>query len=326
MKIAILDDYADTLRTLPCFSKLAGHEVTVWTDHIQDVDALAARLADTEALVLIRERTRITAALLERLPKLRLISQRGVHPHVDVEACTQLGIVVSSNMRPAAPSWATAELTWGLVIAAARDMPNQIEALKQGRWQTGVGSTLRGKTLGVWAYGRIGAAVAAYGRAFGMRVVAFGREGSLARARADGFETSTDRATFFAEADVVSLHVRLNEETRGVVTADDLARMKPTAIFVNTSRAGLIAPGALVSALRAGRPGRAAVDVFETEPLLDPHHPLLSLPNAICTPHIGYVTREDFEAQFSDVFDGIVAFAEGRSIHVVNPAAFQTVR
>ncbi len=326
MRIAILDDYADTLRTLDCFSTLAGHEVTVWTDHGQDVDALAERLQDAEALVLIRERTRIAAPLLERLPKLRLISQRGVYPHIDVEACTRLGIALSSNMQPAAPSWATAELTWGLIIAAARDLPGQVEALKQGRWQTGVGSTLRGKTLGVWSYGRIGAAVAAYGRAFGMRVVAHGREASLARARADGFETTTDRAAFCAECDVITLHIRLNAETRGIVTGGDLARMKPSAVLVNTSRAGLIAPGALVAALRAGRPGRAALDVYETEPLLDPHDPLLKSPNAICTPHIGYVTREDFEAQFSDVFDGVVAFAQGRPLHVVNPEALNVSR
>lgn len=319
MKIAILDDYADTLRTLPCFAKLDGHDVTVWTDHVEDIDVLAARLRDAEALVLIRERTRITAALLERLPQLRLISQRSVYPHIDVEACTRLGIVLSSNMQAMAPSWATAELTWGLIIAASRDLPGQIEALKQGRWQTGVGFTLRGKTLGIWGFGRIGAAVAGYGRAFGMRVIVFGREGSRERAQAAGFEATEDRQAFFAESDVVTLHIRLNESTRGLVTADDFARMKPSAIFVNTSRAGLVAPGALVEALRAGRPGKAAIDVFEREPLINPDDPLLRLPNVIATPHLGYVTREDFEVQFSDVFDQIVAFAQGTPINVINP-------
>lgn len=321
MRITVLDDYADTVRTLDCFRKLDGHDVTVWTDHMPDEQVLAERLRDTEALVLIRERTKITGSLLERLPNLRLVSQRGVYPHIDVEACTRLGITLSSNMNPGSPSWATAELTWALVIAAARKLPGQIESLRSGRWQTGVGMTLRGKTFGVWSYGRIGAAVAGYAKAFGMTVVAFGNAESTARARTDGHDVASDRETFFAESDVVSLHIRLNEKTRGIVTAGDLARMKPTAILINTSRAPLIAPGALVSALRAGRPGTAAVDVYEQEPLTDPADPLLTLPNAICTPHIGYVTREDFEGQFSDIFDQIVAFVAGVPINVVNPQA-----
>lgn len=322
MKVAVLDDYADTLRTLDCFGKLDGHDVTIWNDHVQDVDILADRLRDAEALVLIRERTKISATLLERLPKLRLVSQRSVYPHIDVEACTRLGIVLCSNMHPGAPSRATAELAWGLVIAAARNLPRQIEGLKRGEWQkAGVGMTLRGKTLGVWSYGRIGAAVAGYAKAFGMRVIAHGRPDSLARAQADGVEAIADRAVFFRECDVLSLHIRLHDSTRGIVTADDLARMKPTAILVNTSRAPLIAPGALVAALTAGRPGMAAVDVYETEPLLDPANPLLLLPNAICTPHIGYVTRDEYEVQFADIFDQIVAFADGMPINVINAEA-----
>jgi D-3-phosphoglycerate dehydrogenase len=326
MNVSILDDYHDTLRTLDCYGKLAGHDVTIWNDHVQDVDALAERLRDADALVLIRERTKIGAPLLERLPRLRLISQRSVYPHIDIDACTRLGIIVSSNMHPGTPSFATAELTWGLVLAAMRQVPQQVASLKAGKWQTGVGHTLRGKTLGVFGYGRIGSVVAGYGKAFGMRVVAWAREDSLARARADGHEVAASKEAFFAQSDVLSLHMRLVEATRGIVTADDLARMKPTALLVNTSRAPLIAPGALVEALRAGRPGMAAVDVFEHEPLLDPRDPLLSLPNALCTPHIGYVTRDEYEVQFADIFDQIAAYAAGTPVNVVNPAVLGHAR
>ena len=321
MKIAVLDDYFDTLRTLPCFAVLAGHEVTVWTDHVQDVDALAERLKDAEALVLIRERTRIEAALLERLPRLRLISQRSVYPHIDIAACTRRGVIVSSNLHSDTPSYAAAELTWGLVLAAMRQIPQQMASLQAGRWQIGVGQSLRGKTLGVFGYGRIGAVIAGYGRAFGMAVQVWSRPASLDRARADGYAASPDKAAFFETSDVVSLHMRLVDATRGIVAADDLARMKPSALIVNTSRAGLIAPGALVDALRAGRPGLAAVDVFEQEPLVDPHDALLTLPNLIATPHIGYVTRDEYELQFTDIFDQIIAYAAGAPINVVNPEA-----
>ncbi len=323
MKVTILDDYHDTLRTLECFGKLAGHEVTIWTDHVQDTDALADRLRDTEALVLIRERTKILAPLLERLPKLRLISQRSVYPHIDVEACTRLGVIVSSNQHAGTPSYAAAELTWGLVLSAMRQIPQQVAALKAGQWQIGVGNTLRGKTLGIYGYGRIGSAVAGYGRAFGMQVLVWAREASLTRAREDGYFTASSKVAFFAECDVLSLHLRLVEATRGIVTAADLARMKPTALLVNTSRAPLIEPGALVNALRAGRPGMAAVDVYESEPLLDTGHPLLAMDNVVCTPHIGYVSRDEYEIQFADVFDQIVAYAEGTPIHVVNPDVLQ---
>ena len=261
MKVAILDDYHDTLRTLECFRRLDGHDVKVWTDHEQDTEKLAARLKDAEALVLIRERTKIRAPLLERLPKLRLISQRSVWPHIDIEACTRLGVVVCSNMHPGTPSYATAELTWGLILAAARDIPRQMASLKAGRWQTGVGSTLRGKTLGVFGYGRIGSVVAGYGRAFGMQVRVWGREPARKKAEAEGYVAARSKEAFFADCDVISLHMRLVDATRGIVTAEDLGRMKPTAIFVNTSRSGLVVRGALEAALRAGRPGRAAVDV-----------------------------------------------------------------
>ena len=319
MKIAILDDYHDTLRTLECFKKLEGHEITIWKDHAPAVDVLTERLHDTEVLVLFRERTKIQAPLLERLPKLRLISQRSVYPHIDIGTCTRLGIVVSSNLHPGTPSYAAAELTWALVLSAMRHIPQQVAALKSGRWQTGVGSTLRGKTLGIFGYGRIGNVVAGYGESFGMNLLVWAREASLLRARADSYATASSKAEFFERCDVLSLHMRLVDATRGIVTATDLARMKPTALLVNTSRAGLIEPDALVNALRAGRPAMAAVDVYESEPVLDPTYPLLTMENAVCTPHIGYVSRDEYELQFADIFDQIIAYAKGTPSNVVNP-------
>ncbi|MFL5619616.1 MAG: D-2-hydroxyacid dehydrogenase family protein [Gemmatimonadaceae bacterium] len=326
MKISILDDYFDTLRTLACFRKLDGHDVTVWNDHSQDLDTLATRLEGTEVLVLIRERTAIREPLLERLDALRLISQRSVYPHIDIDACTRRGIIVSSEQHAGTPSYAAAELTWGLILAALRQIPRQMDALRSGRWQIGVGDSLRGKTLGIYGYGRIGETVAGYGRAFGMHVLVWAREASLQRARDDGYAVAQSKPAFFEACDVMSLHMRLVEETRGIVTGNDLSRMKPTALLVNTSRAPLIAPGALVAALRAGRPGRAAIDVYEEEPLLDPDHPLLKMDNVVCTPHIGYVTRDEYEIQFSDIFDQITAYAEGTPINVVNPRVFDVLR
>jgi len=321
MKVAILDDWFDTLRTLPCFEKLTGHEVTVFTDHVQDTEALAERLADFDALVLIRERTEIRAPLLERLPNLRLISQRSVYPHIDVEACTRLGITVCSNLHAGSPSYSTAELTWALVLAAMRQIPQQVASCKAGEWQAGVGHSLIGKTLGLYGYGRIAKLVAGYGTAFGMRVLVWARPQSLERARADRLEVAASREEFFAACDVLSLHMRLVAATRGIVKRADLERMRPSALLINTSRAGLIEPGAIVAALRVGRPGMAALDVFEEEPLHDPTHPLLNMDNVLCTPHIGYVTHEEWELQFADVFDQINAFAAGRPINVVNPSS-----
>ncbi len=326
MKISILDDYHDTVRTLDCFAKLAGHDVTIWNDHVQDVDALAGRLRDAEALVLIRERTQIRAPLLERLPKLKLISQRSVYPHIDIDACTRLGIVVSSSQHAGTPSYATAEMTWGLILAAMRKIPQQMASLQAGNWQIGVGTTLRGKTLGIYGYGRIGSVVAGYGRAFGMNVLVWARPPSLAAARTDGYAAAPSKEAFFAECDVISLHMRLVPATRHIVTAGDLARMKPTALLVNTSRAPLIEPDALVNALRAGRPGMAAIDVYEQEPVRDTSHPLLAMPNVVCTPHLGYVTREEYEVQFTDIFDQIVAYAAGSPINVVNPNVLKAAR
>jgi D-3-phosphoglycerate dehydrogenase len=319
VKITILDDYFDTVRTLPAFAKLAGHQVTVWNDHVQDVDRLAERLKDTEVLVLIRERTQIRTPLLERLPKLRLISQRSVYPHIDIETCTRLGIIVSSSQHPGTPSYSTAEMTWALVLAAVRQIPQQMASLQAGNWQMGVGTTLRGKTLGIYGYGRIGAVVAGYGKAFGMNVLVWAREAARTKATADGYPAAASKEAFLESCDVISLHMRLVPATRGIVTADDLARMKPTAVLVNTSRAPLIAEGALEAALKAGRPGMAAVDVFEQEPVTAAGHPLLKLPNVVATPHIGYVTRDEYQIQFTEIFDQIASYAAGTPDNVVNP-------
>ena len=326
MKISILDDYFDTLRTLSCFHKLDGHEVTVWNDHTDDIDTLAARLADSEVLVLIRERTQIREPLLERLGALRLISQRSVYPHIDIDACTRRGVIVSSDQHADTPSYAAAELTWGLILAAMRQIPQQMNALRAGHWQMGIGNSLRGKTLGIYGYGRIGTVVAGYGKAFGMNALVWAREASLKRARDDGYAVAESKRAFLESCDVISLHMRLVKETRGIVTRHDLSCMKPTALLVNTSRAPLIEPGALVDALRAGRPGMAAVDVYEEEPLRDPNAPLLTMDNVVCTPHIGYVTREEYEIQFSDIFDQITAYAAGTPINVVNPNVFDVLK
>jgi D-3-phosphoglycerate dehydrogenase len=323
MKISILDDYQNAVRTLACFPKIAGHQVTVWNDHTKDTDLLAQRLADTEALVTIRERTPIRAPLIERLPKLKLISQTSVYPHIDVEACTKRGILLCSDLHPGEPSYATAELTWCLIISALRNIPQEVAALKSGRWQSTMGTALRGRTLGILGYGRIGAVLARYGKAFEMNVLAWGRDRSAQRARSEGVEFAASKEALFERSDVLTLHVRLTPETRGLVTASDLARMKTTALIVNTSRAGLIEPGVLAAALTRGRPGRAAVDVYEEEPLLNPDYPLLKMDNVVCTPHLGYVERDGYERIFSVVFDQILAFAAGRPINAINPEALQ---
>lgn len=319
MKIAILDDWFDTLRSLPCFEKLAGHDVTIYTDHVEDEAELAQRLIETEAIVLIRERTAIRARLVERLPHLRLISQRSVYPHIDIDACTRNGVLVCSNMHADTPSYSTAELTWALILAAARRIPENAASLRAGQWQAAVGHTLRGKTLGIYGFGRIGAVVAGYGKAFGMEVLVWASEGSRQKATQAGYQVASSKEAFFADSDVLTLHMRLHPATRGVVTTHDLASMKPSALLVNTSRAGLIQEGALGRALQLGRPGWAAVDVFETEPVRDSDDPLLALPNVTATPHIGYVTYEEWDLQFSDVFDQIVAFCQGSPIHMINP-------
>ncbi|MEM1385919.1 MAG: D-2-hydroxyacid dehydrogenase family protein [Pseudomonadota bacterium] len=319
MRVHILDDWFDTLRGLPCFATLAGHDVTVWTDHEPDPARLSERLSEAEALVLFRERTEIAAPLLDRLPNLRLVSQRSVYPHVDVDACTRNGVLLCSNMHSGTPSYAAAELTWALILAAMRQLPQQMASLKAGQWQMGVGRTLRGRRLGLYGYGRIAQAVADYARAFGMEVLWWASEEGRARAEADGEPVAESREAFFAGCDIVSVHVRLKPSTRGIIGPADFAAMRPDGLFVNTSRAGLVQPGALLTALEAGRPGCAAIDVFDSEPLTDASDPLLSHPNLIATPHIGYVTEDEFDLQFSDIFDQVNAFDRGAPIHMINP-------
>ncbi len=319
MHIVIPDDYQDIVRRLDCYPALKGHEVTVHHDTVKGTDALAARFADAEAIVLTRERTVIDAALLDRLPKLRIISQTGaVAAHLDVKACTERGVAVAAG---SGAGTATAELAWALILASARRLVDEVNRLKNGQWQGHVGYQLGGRRLGVWSYGRIGKQVAQYGRAFGMPVWVWGGAESTARARADGFEVAPSREAFFEQSDVISLQIRLSPTSRGIVRREDLARMKPSALIVNTSRAELIEPGALVEALKAGRPGFAAVDTFEEEPILGAAHPLLALPNALCTPHLGFVEKDNYEAYYGTAFRNIVAFAEGKPQGLVNPEA-----
>lgn len=335
MNIVILDDYQDAVRKLKCASKLDAYAAKVYTNTVKGMGQLAVRLKDAEALVLVRERTQLNRALIEKLPKLRLISQTGkIGPHIDLAACTERGIAVAESVgSPVAP----AELTWALIMAAMRRLPQYISNLKHGAWQQsglkassmppnfGLGNTLRGKTLGIWGYGRIGQLVAKYGQAFGMNVKVWGREASRAQALADGFQAFTSREACFEESDVLSLHLRLCDDTQNIVSADDLARMKPTALLVNTSRSELIESGALLAALNRGRPGLAAVDVFESEPILQ-GHALLRLENCICTPHIGYVEQDSYELYFGAAFDNIINYIKGTPTNIVNPGALQVRR
>ncbi|MBM1689589.1 D-2-hydroxyacid dehydrogenase family protein [Sulfitobacter geojensis] len=321
MKVHILDDWFDTLRSLPCFAKLADHEVTVWTDHEPDPVKLAARMRDAEALVLFRERTKVGAELLAGLPNLKLISQRSVYPHVDVTACTANSVLLSSNMHAGAPSYAAAEHTLALILASYRQIPQQTASIKAGHWQSGVGRTLRGRTLGLYGYGRIAGAVAEYAKALGINVQWWGSEAGRSRALAAGETVAPSREAFFATSDIVSVHVRLKPETRGLITAADLAQMQPRALFVNTSRSGLVETGALEAEVAKGGL-HAAVDVFDHEPLTDTSNILLTHPNVLATPHIGFVTEDEFDLQFSDIFDQINAYAAGAPIHMINPEVF----
>ena len=317
MHIVIPDDYQDCVRHLNAFKSLAGHQVTIYNDSVTSVDALAERFKDAEAIVLTRERTVITPALLERMPKLKIISQTGkVSNHLKLADCTARGVAVAEGS--GGPT-ATAELTWALLLASMRHIPQEVARLKSGQWQNTLGRQLKGRRLGVWAYGKIGKLVAGYGKAFGMNVWVWGREGSIAAAKADGFDAAPSRADFFKQSDVVSLHVRLNAETRGLVNPTDLAMMKPDALLVNTSRAELVVSGALEAALKAGRPGFAAVDVYDAEPVLGARHPLLAMPNAVCTPHLGYVEAGNYEMYFGDAFNNILAFVRGEAKNIANP-------
>jgi D-3-phosphoglycerate dehydrogenase len=335
MNIVILDDYQDAVRKLACAAKLDAYQAKVYTNTVKGIGQLSVRLKDADVVVLIRERTHLHRQLLEKLPKLKMVAQTGrVGAHVDVAACTERGIVVAEGTgSPIAP----AELTWALIMAAARRIPHYVSHLKHGAWQQaglknasmpsnfGLGSVLKGKTLGIWSYGKIGQIVAGYGKAFGMRVLIWGSEASRERAVADGFEAAPSKTVFFQESDVLTLHLRLHDETRGVVSLDDLARMKPSSVLVNTSRAELIEPDALIAGLNRGRPGLAAVDVFESEPILQ-GHALLRLENCICTPHIGYVEQESYEMYFGAAFDNVVNFIKGTPTNIVNPGALQVRR
>ena len=320
MKIAVIDDYQNAFRTLKCFPKLSAHAVQIYTDPETDLDKIADRLKDADAVVLTQQRTYFPRALIEKLPKLKLIGQTGrAAAHIDLAACTEKGIVVSAG--GSGNSNATAELTWGLILSALRSLPLEVSRLQEGHWQSTLGIGIKDKTLGIYAYGKIGSIVAGVGKAFGARVLCWGREGSTGRARAAGFEVATSREAFFADADIISLHLPLNKDTRGIVTRGDLARMKPSALLVNASRSGLIEKGALEQALQAGRPGKAAVDVYDQEPVLGANHPLLKMANVTCTPHLGYVTRESYEEYYGVVVDDILAFAAGKPNHVLNPEA-----
>jgi len=335
MNIVILDDYQDVVRKLQCASKLDAYQAKVYTNTVKGIGQLSVRLKDADVVVLIRERTHMPRTLIEKLPKLKLIVQTGkVGDHIDVAACTERGIVVAEGAgSPIAP----AEMTWALIMTATRRLPQYIAHLKHGAWQQaglksssmpvnfGLGTVLKGKTLGIWSYGKIGKIIAGYGRAFGMRVLVWGREASREQALADGFELAANKADFFAQSDVLTLHLRLNDATRGIVTFEDLSLMKTTALLVNTSRAELIQPDALVTALNRGRPGMAAVDVFESEPILQGHS-LLRLENCICTPHIGYVEQESYELYFGAAFDNVVNFIKGTPTNIVNPGALQVRR
>ena len=320
MKIAVIDDYQNAFPTLSSYPKLKGHDVVVYSDTERDPARLAERLKDADVVVLTQQRSAFPRAVIERLPKLKLIAQTGrAATHVDLQACTEKGIIVSAG--GSGNSSNTAELTWGLILSALRNLPHEVGQLKAGHWQSTLGIGIQGKTLGIYAFGKIGSIVAGVGKAFGARVVCWGREGSTGRARAAGFEVAKSRQEFFSTADMLSLHLPLNKETRGIVSRDDLAQMKPTALIVNASRAGLIADGALVEALKAGRPGRAAVDVYEDEPVVGANHPLLKMDNVTCTPHLGYVTREGYEDYYGVVVEDILAYAAGKPDHVLNPEA-----
>jgi D-3-phosphoglycerate dehydrogenase len=335
MNIVILDDYQDAVRKLHCAVKLEAYPAKVYTNTVKGIGQLSVRLRDADVIVLIRERTHISRQLVEKLPRLKLISQTGrVGSHVDIEACTERGIAVAEGVgSPVAP----AELTWALIMTAMRRLPQYISNLKHGAWQQsgmksasmppnfGVGMVLHGKILGIWGYGKIGQLVAGYGKAFGMRVQVWGSQSSRDKAVQDGYEAAGSHEALFAESDVLSLHLRLNDETMGIVRLDDLMRMKPTSLLVNTSRAELIEPDALIAGLNRGRPGLAAVDVFESEPILQ-GHALLRLENCICTPHIGYVEQQGYETYFGAAFDNVVNFIKGTPTHIVNPGALQVRR
>lgn len=317
MKVAILDDYQDVVKTLDCFQLLNGHEVLILNDTEKDPEFLAAKLKDVEALVLIRERTAITNKLLKHLPQLKLISQTGkIAAHLDVEACNRYKVAIAEGVgSPIAP----AELTWLLIMNTLRQLPNAIADMKAGKWQTNIGTSVYGKTIGIWGYGKIGKMVANYAKAFGAKVMVWGSEQSRANAIADGFEAAHSKAEFFQNVDVVTLHLRLNKNTAGIVSANDLSLMKTTSVLVNTARAELIEAGALQKCLKAGRPGFAGIDVYEDEPIKNANFELLTMPNVVCTPHLGYVEKNSYELYFGKAFENIVNYSKGEATNIVNP-------
>lgn len=321
MKISVIHDYADVMRTTRAFPRLQGHEVTIYNDAYTDPARVVAQVKGCDALLLTQQRVPITRKIVEQLPQLKFISQTGRNVgHLDVAACTDRGILVSAGGHGTkSPYTVTGELAWALILASLRHLPYEVERLKQGHWHSTVGTRLHDQTLGIYSFGHIGSGVARVGRAFGMKVVCWGREGSLAKAKAEGFEIAVSREAFFENADVISLHIKSNDSTRGIVTAVDLARMKPTALLVNTSRAPIIEDGALVAALQKGRPGFAAVDVYEDEPVIGANHPLLKMKNALCTPHLGYSERHDYEAIYATGVEQILAYVAGKPINVLNP-------
>ena len=323
MKIAVIDDYQDAFRKMKCFEKLQGHEVITYNTSEKDPVKFGQRLAGCDALVLTQQRSFLPRPFIEALPaSVKLLAQTGPRvPHIDAAACTERGIIISAS--GGGNSSPTVELTWALILASVRNLPTEVNNMQAGRWQTTAGIGLQGKTLGVYAYGKIGSGVAKVGKAFGMKVICWGRDGSTAKARAEGFEVAASREAFFAESDIVTLHLPLNKDTRGLITGADLALMKPTARIVNSSRAPLIAEGALVEALKKGRPGFAAIDVYESEPVVNREHPLVSMPNVICTPHLGYVTWETYELYYAAVVGNILAYAAGAPVNVANPEVLQ---
>jgi D-3-phosphoglycerate dehydrogenase / 2-oxoglutarate reductase len=326
MKIVALDDWSHGFKTLPCYARLMSngdHEVTVYHDTEKNLDKLAARINGAEALILTQERTLFPRELIQRLTTVKLVAQTGSHRHhIDFAACTEKGILVAAPSRVGV-GVSTAELTWALILASLRHIPHEVEQLKLGAWQTTMGTGLRGLTLGIYGLGGIGSLVAQVGKVFGMQVMGWGREASREKIRAAGYDMPATRQEFFARCDVLSLHIFANEATRGIITAADLAVMKPTSLLVNTSRARLIADGALVVALKHGRPGRAAVDVYEEEPVLHGDHPLLKMPNVICTPHLGYAVTNTFEHLYGAAIDSILGFAAGKPVNILNPEALQ---
>lgn len=318
MKIAILDDWFDTLKKLPSFEKLKGHDVTIFNDHVEDVDVLAQRLAHMDALILFRERTKIAANLLDKLPKLKLISQRSVYPHIDVEACTNNKVLLCSNMQGGAPSYATVEHVWALILASYRQIPQQVSSLKNGDWQMGVGRTLHGRTLGLYGYGRIAKGVEKIAEAFGMNVIWWASDAGQERLKKDGKNIAQSREHFFSTPDIISIHVRMKHQTKGIITATDFKNMRKDGLFINTSRAGLLEPDALLNALNLDQLGSAAIDVFDKEPIIQKNDPLACHPKVIATPHIGFVTEDEFDLQFSDIYDQIVAYTAGAPINMIN--------